>query len=215
MWHSYSTKSCLVIKRNEVLTNAIVQLLSRVRFFVTPWTAALQASLSFIISQSLRKLMSIELGCHPNISSSVVPFFSCLQSFSASESFPMSWLFSSGGQSIGSFSFNICIHHSASFQWIFRINTCYWYMLDYEQSWNFYAKLKSSDTKQHILCDSIWIISREMSRQIHTDRKHISCCHGLREKEVGSDWLMGTRFILKVMKITWNYIVGDGSTLWI
>ena len=84
MWYSYSTKSCLVIKRNEVLTNAIVQLLSRVRFFVTPWTTALQASLSFIISQSLLKLMSTELGCHPNISSSVVPFFSCLQSFSAS-----------------------------------------------------------------------------------------------------------------------------------
>ena len=37
---------------------------------------------------------------HPTISSSVVPF-SCLQSFPASESFPMSWLFASGGQSIG------------------------------------------------------------------------------------------------------------------
>ena len=38
--------------------------------------------------------------CHPTISSSVVPF-SCPQSFLASGSFPMSQLFSSGGQSIG------------------------------------------------------------------------------------------------------------------
>ena len=38
----------------------VVQLLSHVRPFVTPWTAARQASLSFTISQSLPKLMSIE-----------------------------------------------------------------------------------------------------------------------------------------------------------
>ena len=39
--------------------------------------------------------------CHPTISSSVIPFSSCLQSFPASGSFPMSQLFASGGQSIG------------------------------------------------------------------------------------------------------------------
>ena len=39
--------------------------------------------------------------CHPAISSYVVPFSSCLQSFPASGSFPMSQLFASGGQSIG------------------------------------------------------------------------------------------------------------------
>ena len=38
--------------------------------------------------------------CHPTISSSVIPF-SCLQSFPASGSFPMSQVFASGGQSIG------------------------------------------------------------------------------------------------------------------
>ena len=36
--------------------------------------------------------------CHPTISSSVVPFSSCLQSFPASRSFPMSQFFTSGGQ---------------------------------------------------------------------------------------------------------------------
>ena len=40
-------------------------------------------------------------GCHPTISSSVIPFSSCLQSFPASGSFQMSWLFASGDQSIG------------------------------------------------------------------------------------------------------------------
>ena len=39
--------------------------------------------------------------CHPAISSSVVPFFSCPKSFQASESFPMSQLFAWGGQSTG------------------------------------------------------------------------------------------------------------------
>ena len=39
--------------------------------------------------------------CHPTISSSVIPFFSCLQSFPASGSFPMSQLFKWGGQSTG------------------------------------------------------------------------------------------------------------------
>ena len=39
--------------------------------------------------------------CHSTISSSVVPFSSCLQSFQASGSFSMSWFFTSGGQSFG------------------------------------------------------------------------------------------------------------------
>ena len=45
--------------------------------------------------------------CHPTISSSVTPFFPCPQSFPASWSFPVSQLFASVGQSIGSFSFSI------------------------------------------------------------------------------------------------------------
>ena len=45
--------------------------------------------------------------CHPAISSSVVPFSSCLQSLLASESFPMSQLFAWGGQSTGASPFSI------------------------------------------------------------------------------------------------------------
>ena len=39
--------------------------------------------------------------CHPTISSSVIPFSSCPQSFPTAMSFPMSQLFTSGGQNIG------------------------------------------------------------------------------------------------------------------
>ena len=44
---------------------------------------------------------SLNRWCHPAISSSVVPFFSCLQTLPSSKSFPMSQLFAWGGQSIG------------------------------------------------------------------------------------------------------------------
>ena len=73
-----------------------------VQFFATPWTAACQSSLSFTISRSLLKLMSIEsvmpsnhlIFCRPT-------FSSCPQSFPASGSFPVSQLFAAGGQSSG------------------------------------------------------------------------------------------------------------------
>ena len=65
----------------------ILQEHSRVRLFVTPWTAAHQASLSFTISQKLFKLMSIESVMSSNY---LIPFSSYLQYFPASRSFPMS-----------------------------------------------------------------------------------------------------------------------------
>ena len=77
-----------------------VHSLSHVWDYVTPWTAAHPASLSFTTSWSLLKLMSSRW-CHPTISSSVVPFSSCLQSFPASGSFPVNQLFASGGQNFG------------------------------------------------------------------------------------------------------------------
>ena len=68
---------------------------------VTPWTAACQASLSFTISLNLLKLRSIELVMPSNHFILCCPFSCCLQSFLASGSVMMSWLFTSGGQSIG------------------------------------------------------------------------------------------------------------------
>ena len=79
---------------------AVIQYLSHVQLFETPWTAACQASLPFtprVCSNSC----PLSWLCHPTISSSVIPCCSCLQSFPASESFPMSWFFASGDQNIG------------------------------------------------------------------------------------------------------------------
>ena len=78
-----------------------VQSLSRVRLFATPWNAARQASLSITNSRSLLNLMSIKSVMPSNHLILCCPFSSCLQSFPASGSLPVSCLFSSGGQSIG------------------------------------------------------------------------------------------------------------------
>ena len=78
----------------------VVQSLSGVRLFGTPWTPAYQASLSFTTSQSLHRLMLLSRWCHPTISSSVTFFSSCHHSFPVSGSFWMSQLFTSGSQSI-------------------------------------------------------------------------------------------------------------------
>ena len=78
------------------LSQAVVQSLSHVRLFATPWTEARQASLSITISQTSLKLMSIE-----SAMPSVVRFSSCLRSFPESGSFQMSQIFASGGQTTG------------------------------------------------------------------------------------------------------------------
>ena len=66
----------------------------------TPWTAARLASLSITNSRSLLKLMSTELVMPSNHLTLCCPLSSCLQSFPASGSFPMSQFFMSGGRSI-------------------------------------------------------------------------------------------------------------------
>ena len=93
--------------------DVIVQSLSHIQVFASPWTAARQVSLSFTIFWNLFKLMSVELVisfnhlilCHPSLSS--YP-----QSFQASESFPMNWLFASGSQSYWSFSISLFSEYS-------------------------------------------------------------------------------------------------------
>ena len=70
-------------------------------YFVTSWTAAHQTSLSFTISMSLLKLMSIESMMPSNylILCHLLLLLSSI--FPVSRYFSMSWLFTLGGQSIG------------------------------------------------------------------------------------------------------------------
>ena len=83
-----------------------------------------QTSLYITNSWSLLKLMSIESVMPSNhLSSSVIPFSSCPQSFPASGSFPMSPFFASGGQNIGtSASASVLPEYSGLIS--FRIDPC-------------------------------------------------------------------------------------------
>ena len=76
----------------------VVQLVSHVRFFVTPCTTGSCPSPS---PGACLNASPLNRWCHPTISSSVTPFSSCPQAFLASGSFKMSQFFISGGQSIG------------------------------------------------------------------------------------------------------------------
>ena len=78
-----------------------VQSLSRVRLSATPWIAARQVSLSITNSRSSLKLTSIESVMPSSHLILCCPLFLLPAVLSASESFPMSQLFTRGGQSIG------------------------------------------------------------------------------------------------------------------
>ena len=78
----------------------VVQMLSHVWLFVTPWTAACQVPLPFTISWSLIKFVSTGSVMLSNRLILCCSLLLLLQSLPASGSFPMSWLFASGGPSI-------------------------------------------------------------------------------------------------------------------
>ena len=107
MWHSSKAGSqTQVLVRTLTLTTQlcdIVQSLSHVWFFATPWTAACQASLSFTISRNLLKRLSMELVmpsnrlilCHPLLLLSVFPSIRVFSNESAIRiRWPKYWSFS-------------------------------------------------------------------------------------------------------------------------
>ena len=77
------------------------QSLSLLWLFGTPRTAVRQAPCPSPTTGAYSNSCPSGWWCHSTISSSVIPFFSCPQSFPASVSFQMSQLFTSGSQSIG------------------------------------------------------------------------------------------------------------------
>ena len=76
-----------------------VQLLSSVWLFATPRMAASQPPCPSPTPRVHSNSCPSSRWCHRGISSSVIPFSTCLQSFPASGSFPVSQFFTSGGQS--------------------------------------------------------------------------------------------------------------------
>ena len=95
-----------------------VQSLSRIWLFVTPRIAARQASCPSPIPRVYSNSCPSSWWCHPAISSSVVPFSSCPQSFPASGSFPMSQLFAWGGQSTG-----VSLYHNNYYNYLPSLGT--------------------------------------------------------------------------------------------
>ena len=101
----------------DLLVAAVVQSLSPVQFLATPWTEARQATLSFIISLSLFKLMSIEsvmpcnhlILCHPLLLPSIFP------------SIRLSFLQWVGSSHQVAKVLELQLWHQ-SFQWIFKVD---------------------------------------------------------------------------------------------
>ena len=86
---------------NRILLLCCAYLLNHVQLFVTPWTPACQATLSFTISWCFAQLMPTDSVMPSNQLILCHPSSSCPQSFPAWGSFPVSQLFASGGQSPG------------------------------------------------------------------------------------------------------------------
>ena len=97
-WARNINNTCIYISSTMNQFSSVAQSCTTI---CTPWITACQPFLSITNSQSSLKLMPIKSVMPPAISSSVIPFSSCPQSFPASRSFPMSQLFAWGGQSIG------------------------------------------------------------------------------------------------------------------
>ena len=122
-WKKHS-RECHLLPRGKIhhpfflfVVGVAVQLLSRVQLVANPWTAALQASLSITISQSLLRLISIEsvmpsnhlILCRPLL---LLPsIFPSIRVFSNESALRIRWL--------KDYSFK-CQHQS--FQWIFRVD---------------------------------------------------------------------------------------------
>ena len=144
----------------------IIQSLSHVLFFVTLWTVARQASLSFTISQSLLILLSIEsvvlstclILCHP---------FSCPQSFPAWGSFPLSHLFASGGQSIGASASALSLSSEYSGLISFRIH---WFHLFAVQG-TLKSLLQHHSLKASVLQRSAFFIVQDSHPYVTTKKK--------------------------------------------
>ena len=124
--------------------------------------------------------------CHLTISSSVVPFSSCLQSFPASGSFQMSQLFTSGGQNIWSFIFNISPSNEHSGLISFKMD---WLDLLAVQG-TLKSLLQHHSSKASILCSAFFII--QLSHPYMTTGKTIA--------------LTRWTFVDKVMSLLFNML---------
>ena len=141
--------------------------------------------------------------CHPTISSSVVPFSSCIQSFPSSGSFPRSQFFTSGGQSIG-------VSALAS---VLPMNIQGWFPLGLTglislQSKGLSSRLQYHSSKTSILQQSSFLMA-QLSHLYMTARETIALTRWTFVSKVMS-LLMLSRFVIaflprsKCLLISWH-----------
>ena len=111
-----------------------VQLLSRVWVFAAPWAADARLPCPSLSPWFCSNICPSSQWCHPTVSFSVNPFSSCRQSFSASGSFPVSWLFTSRGKVL-----KLQLQHQL-FQRTFRIDFLY--------DWLFWSPCSPRDSQE-------------------------------------------------------------------
>ena len=162
----------------------VVQSLSHVQHFLTPWTSAHQASLS---PGACSNSCLLSWWCHLTISSSVVPFSSHVHSFPASGSFPRSQFFAPGGQSIG-------VSTSAS---VLPKNIQDWFPL----GWTGWISLQSKG------------LSRVFSNTTVQKHQFFGTQPSLQSNTHISTWLLGKKhsfdymdFVSKVMSLIFNVL---------
>ena len=147
-----------------VMQNQSVSQFSRSVTSISLWPHGLQHTRSSCPSPTPRVYSNscpLNWWCHPTISSSVIPFSSCLQSCPASGSFQMSWFFTSGGQSIG-------VSASAS---VFSVNIKDWFPLGWT-GWICHPR-DSQESKASVLqCSAFFIV--QLSYPYMTTRKTIA-----------------------------------------
>ena len=150
--------------------------------------------------------------CHPTISSPVIPFSSCLQSFPALGSLQMSQLFASGGQSIG-------VSASTS---VLPVNTQDWFPL----GWTGWTSLQSkglsrvfSNTTVQKL--ALWVSKSFSLETFHrgiaewskaegiTRRLWFSCCQSMGSQRLGCAW--ATELNWRYWWFTWGERYGSRS----
>ena len=133
---------------------------------------------------------SLNRWCHPTISSSVIPFSSCLQSNPASGCFPVSRLFASGGQSIGAST-------SAS---VLPMNTQDWFPL----GWTSWISLQSKELSKVSSSTTVWRHQFSGAQPSLWSKSHI--CMWLLEKTIA---LTIWTFVGKVISLLFNTLVNN------
>ena len=135
-----SSHSIQLDLKRKMIHRVTIQLLSRVWLFGTPCLLNPRPPCPSPTPRVYSNSCPLSRWCHPTVSSSVVPFSFCLQSFPASGSFQMSQFFASGGQSIG-------VSASAS---VLPMNIQDWFPLGWGNSQGIRKKGKNELHKSHL-----------------------------------------------------------------